>query len=178
MFNSSTPLVLKTWDWQSCPMRGHPRPGFPKPAVGQPNNQPMAPWPMLGFRTTRALGAPARLARLVLFKAWRSPRPLLPRPKPSACCVNWQLTWKFFRKPKFLELDFLKKSVRSPRAFCQLDPQTRKTSGPWQGAAKASLKPTFTCGICKWQTSAANACWASCSGASSAPHKTNDDEVA
>lgn len=106
------------------------------------------------------------------------PSLLLPRRKPSACCVNWQLTWRFFRKPKFLELDFQKKSVRSPRAFCQLDPQTRKTSGPWEGAAKASLKPTFTCGICQWSTSAANACWASCSGASSAPHKTNDDEVA
>lgn len=66
MFNSSTPLVLKTMKVDKA---AH--------CVGTQDqvSQNLAPWPMLGFRTTLALGAPARLARLGLFKAWRSPRP-------------------------------------------------------------------------------------------------------
>ena len=126
-----------------------------------------------GARLPHHPGAGSSCKRLGLFKAWRSPRPSV-----AILAATETKAFRLLRKlAAYLEI-VSEKTVRSPRAFCQLDPQTRKISGPWQGAAKASLKPTFTCGICKWQTSAANACWASCSGASSAPQKTNDDEVA
>lgn len=118
-------------------------------------------------------GAGSSCKRLGLFKAWRSPRPSV-----AILAATETKAFRLLRKlAAYLEIVSEKNSSFATR-FLSIGPPNTQNLWPMARRAKASLKPTFTCGICKWQTSAANACWASCSGASSAPQKTNDDEVA